>query len=223
MNIITTAEPLVAAAEQTAASIRREVLAGRSVLWLLSGGSSLTIATLAAAGLRDLNLERVYVTMTDERYGDMGHADENWQQLLDSGFELPGAQLYRPLTGDSLEDTVAHFNHWLDETHAHIDYTLGIFGIGPDGHTAGIKPHSPAILSQHMAEAYQAEDFTRITITPHLIMECDEVIIQASGDDKESVLRQWLTTDMPFGEQPAQALKSVANATLYTTNNLGDN
>ena len=223
MNIITTAEPLVSAAEQVADSIRRELLAGHKVLWLLSGGSSLTIATLAAAELRDLDLQRLFVTMSDERYGLTGHADENWQQLLDSGFELPGAQLYRPLTGDTLDDTVAHFNRWLDETHTDVDYTIGIFGIGPDGHTAGIKPHSPAILSQHMAEAYEAEDFTRVTITPHLIMECDEVVIQASGDDKESVLRQWLTTDMPVGEQPAQALKAVANATLYTTNNLGDN
>lgn len=223
MKIITTDEPLVAAAEHVADSIRRELLAGRRVLWLLSGGSSLTIATLAAAELRDIDHSRLSVTMTDERYGAPGHDDENWQQLLNSGFELPGATLYRPLTGDALDDTVAHFNHWLDQAHQNVDYTLGIFGIGPDGHTAGIKPHSPAILSQHLAEGYQAEDFTRLTITPHLIMECDEVVIQASGDDKESVLRQWLTTDMPFGEQPAQALKTVANATLYTTNNLGDN
>lgn len=223
MNIITTEQPLVAAAEHVANSIRRELLAGHQVLWLLSGGSSLTIATLAAAELRDLDHSRLFITMTDERYGEVGHPDENWQQLIDSGFELPGANLYRPLTGDSLEDTVAHFNQWLDDTYNAVDYTIGIFGIGPDGHTAGIKPHSPAILSQHMAESYEAEDYVRITITPHLIMEANELVIQVSGDDKESILRQWLTTDMPFGEQPAQALKSVANATLYTTNNLGDN
>lgn len=222
MKIITTDQPIAAAAEQLADSIRRELLAGHHVLWFLSGGSSLTIATLAAAELRDIDHQRLHITLTDERYGPVGHEDENWHQLLLSGFELPGAELYRPLTGDSLEDTVAHFNRWLETALAQADYRIGIFGIGPDGHTAGIKPHSPAILSDHLVEGYQAEDFTRLTITPLVITQCDEIVIQASGDDKEAILRQWLTADLPFGEQPAQALKTVTSAALYTTNNLGD-
>lgn len=221
MNIITTDQPLVAAADYVADTIRTQLSAGHKVLWLLSGGSSLTIATLAAAQLRDIDHHQLFVTLTDERYGPVGHPDENWQQLLDSGFELPEAQLYRPLTDESMEDTVAHFNHWLELAHAQVDTTIGIFGIGADGHTAGIKAHSPAILSHHLVEGYHADDFERITITPHLIMECNDIVIQASGDDKEAILRQWLTTDMPFGEQPAQALKSVPDAHLFTTNNLG--
>jgi 6-phosphogluconolactonase/glucosamine-6-phosphate isomerase/deaminase len=220
MNIITTDHPIEAAAEQLAGSIRCELLAGNRVLWLLSGGSSLTIATAAAAKLRDIDHQRLYVTLTDERYGPVGHPDENWQQLLASGFELPQAHLYRPLTGESFADTVAHFNHWLESAVAAVEYTIGIFGIGPDGHTAGIKPHAPAIMSNHMADGYEAEDFTRLTITPHVIEECNEIVIQASGADKQTMLEQWLATDQPFGDQPAQALKHVANATLYTTNTL---
>jgi 6-phosphogluconolactonase/glucosamine-6-phosphate isomerase/deaminase len=220
MKIITTNHPVEAAAKQLADTIRTQLLAGHHVLWLLSGGSSLTIATEAAAELRDIDHQRLHVTLTDERYGPVGHADENWHQLLTSGFDLPQAHLYRPLTGDSPTDTVAHFNHWLETTLAKVDYRVGIFGIGPDGHTAGIKPHSPATMSEHLIEGYTAEDFTRLTITPAVIAQCDEIVIQASGADKQTVLHDVLTTNRPVTEQPAQALKIVPNTTLYTTNTL---
>lgn len=222
MKIITTEEPIAAAAKQLADSISRELLAGHDILWLLSGGSSLTIATAAAAQLHGSDLSRLHVTLTDERYGEPCHADENWQQLLDSGFRAPGADTYRPLTGDTLESTVDQFEAWLEKNLAQTKYTIGIFGIGPDGHTAGIKPHSPAVASPRLAEGFIGDDFTRLTITPRVIARCDELVIQSSGPDKQAVLVDWLSTAHEPADQPAEVLKQVPNATLYTTNQLGE-
>lgn len=222
MKIITTAEPIAAAAKQLADSINRELLAGHDVLWLLSGGSSLTIATAAATQLHGSDLSRLHVSLTDERYGELGHADENWQQLLESGFAVPGADTYRPLTGDTLERTVDQFEAWLNNALTKATYTIGIFGIGPDGHTAGIKPHSPAVTSDHLAVGFVGDDFTRLTITPLVIARCDEIVIQSSGADKQAVLVDWLSREHELADQPAEALKQVPNATLYTTNTLGD-
>lgn len=211
------------AAAAVAKSLRSQLQTGKSVLWLLSGGSSLTIATEAAKLLTQTDTTNLYVTLTDERYGPIGHKDENWQQLLDSGFWLQNAQLYRPLTGGSLADTTADFNTWLERTLALTDYKLGIFGIGADGHTAGIKPHSPAVTSQQFAASFKGDDFTRITITPAVIGLLNEVVIQASGADKQTILEEVLSLDVPIDDQPAQLLKNVHHTTLYTTNTLEEN
>ncbi|AHB42225.1 hypothetical protein RAAC3_TM7C00001G0368 [Candidatus Saccharibacteria bacterium RAAC3_TM7_1] len=208
------------AAVAVAESLHSQLQTGKSVLWLLSGGSSLTIATEAANLLTQTDTTNLYVTLTDERYGLVGHKDENWQQLLDSGFQLQNAQLYRPLTGGSLGDTTADFNTWLERTLALTDYKLGIFGIGADGHTAGIKPHSPAVISQQFATSFKGDDFTRITITPAVIGLLNEVVIQASGADKQTILEEVLSLDVPTDDQPAQLLKNVHRSTLYTTNTL---
>lgn len=222
MKIITTEEPIAAAAKQLADSISRELLAGHDVLWLLSGGSSLTIATAAATQLHGSDLSKLHITLTDERYGEPGHADENWQQLLASGFGAPGADCYRPLTGTSLDTTVNQFEVWLQATLNKATYTIGIYGIGPDGHTAGIKPHSPAVTSSRLVEGFVGDDFTRLTITPSVIARNDEIVVQSSGADKQPVLVDWLSAEHSLDEQPAQVLKRIDNATLYTTNTLGD-
>lgn len=226
MNVVqsnTVSQAIEQAATAVAKSLHSQLQTGKSVLWLLSGGSSLRIATEAVKQLTQTDTTNLYVTLTDERYGPIGHKDENWQQLLDSGFRMQNAQLYRPLTGGTLAHTTTDFNTWLEQTVALTDYKLGIFGIGADGHTAGIKPHSPAVTSQQFAASFKGSDFTRITITPVVMGLLDEIVIQASGADKQTILEEILSSDAPTDAQPAQLLKNIHRSTLYTTNSLEEN
>jgi 6-phosphogluconolactonase/glucosamine-6-phosphate isomerase/deaminase len=190
--------------------------AGEHILWLLSGGSGAKVCLEVAKRLQDQPLENLWVTLTDERYGDVGHADENWQQLLDAGFSLPGATLYRPLNGLDRPQTTAGLASWLKEHIESADYSVGLFGIGPDGHTAGIKPQSPAASSTEWAADFTGEDFERITMTFPAIRDLSEVVTQAMGAEKGPTLRQLLQTDTDLAMQPAQVLKTVKKSTLYT-------
>lgn len=190
--------------------------AGERVLWLVSGGSGVQVGLRAAALLAGRDLSRLSVALTDERYGLVGHPDENWQQLLDGGFALPAATLYRTLTGDDRRTTTQKFGTWLDEQLTQADYRIGLFGVGTDGHTAGIKPGSPAIESTEVAVDFTGEDFERITMTLPAIERLDEVVLQAFGDAKLPVLMQLLHEDLPLDTQPAQVLKRVPRCTLFT-------
>ncbi len=220
IHVITTPNPIDEAATATARQLKSSLKADKTVLWLLSGGSSLRIAIEAAKQLADIDLSNLYVTLTDERYGPIDHPNENWHQLLEAGFHLNGAHVYRPLVGDSLVGTTEQFNAWLEQAFEKANYKLGIFGTGNDGHTAGIKPHSPAVTSQQFACSFEAADFTRLTITVRAIARLDEAIIQASGDDKQAILEELLATDRSLNDQPAQVLKTIGHSTLYTTNSL---
>lgn len=218
MKYIYSDKPVEIAAVAVVEVIRKHIFNGERVLWLLSGGSGAAVALNASKELDDLDLSKLFVSMTDERYGKVGHKDENWQQLLDAGLQLPGANLYRPLTMQNIEKTTADFNDWLSEQLKKADYKIGIFGIGIDGHTSGIKPHSLAITSPNLASSFVGDDFERITITFNTIKQLDEVIIQASGLDKKLVIDSLLHKNISLDDQPAQILKQIQTATIYTNN-----
>lgn len=211
-------DPITMAAERIARSITNQLSTGDRVLWFLSGGSGINVAVAAAHLLSEVDLSNLSVTLTDERYGPIGHPDENWQQLLDSGLMLGRATLYRPLTGDDRTTTTEKFSDWIMEQGTTADFTIGLFGIGSDGHTAGIKPHSAAAKSGAWAESYIGDDFERITITPFTISQIDEVVIQASGLDKTATLQRLMTDTVDVSNQPAQILKTVTKCMLYTDN-----
>ena len=82
MNSISTENPIAAAAEHLTRVITTHLSAGERVLWLLSGGSGSKVVIETAKQLASSNLENLSVTLTDERFGSIGHADENWQQAL---------------------------------------------------------------------------------------------------------------------------------------------
>lgn len=215
MDYIYSDDPVQSAAKHITLAIKDHLLAGKKVLWLLSGGSGIRVVLETARQLQGMDLTNLSVTLTDERYGDLDHKDENWKQLLSGDFALPGATLYRPLTGEDRTVTTDEFGAWLMQQMATAEYTIGLFGIGDDGHTAGIKPHSSAVQATAWAECFTGDDFERITITPFTISQLDEIVIQASGKDKYPVLKRLLDEEIDIAEQPAQSLKRVAICTLY--------
>ncbi len=217
MQYIYSSHPTLDAATALATNITTHLRYGKRVLWLLSGGSSIDVAIKAQALIpTDTDLTNLYVSLTDERFGELNHADENWSQLIAAGLNLPGAHLYRPLLGKDIDSTTQFFNNWLGEQFSAADYKIGIFGIGTDSHTAGIKPGSEPVDLQDYAYFFTGVDFERITISSLAIKRLDEVIIQASGADKFDTLNQLLHDDYPVHTRPAQILKSVKLASLYT-------
>lgn len=189
---------------------------GGSLLWLSSGGSNIDTTVKIASNLAGYDTSKLYFSLVDERYGAVGHPDENWQQLIDAGLNLAGANLYRPIIEAPIDITTKHFSDWLDQKLSSVSYRVGLFGIGGDGHTAGIKPESTAVDSDLTAASYDWDDFRRITITPKAIKKLDEAVISAMGQDKEGTLKQLLTTDTPMQAQPAQVLKQVKKSILFT-------
>lgn len=190
--------------------------AGERVLWLVPGGSAIAKAVEVSHRLTRADTSRLFITLTDERYGELGHKDENWPQIESAGFRFGDAQVYRVLTGDSIEQTVEKFSGQLEQWLSEVDYSIGLFGIGADGHTAGIKPGSVAVESQASVESFRGADFERITITPRVVARLDETVAYARGIDKFPALRRLVNEDLSIVEQPAQCLKLANRVTLFS-------
>lgn len=193
---------------------------GERVLWLVSGGSAIKVAASVARQLARQHLEYLTVSLTDERPGPVGHADSNWLGLMDAGFELRGANLHPVLTGNGTKSETAAFNRFLREQLERNDFKLGLFGIGPDGHAAGL-PARNAAGSDELADYYQSGLFLqvssspdRISSTPAAISRLDEVVAFVMGENKHPQLER-LARDLPYADQSAQALKQASKLTVF--------
>lgn len=213
LNIKTRAE-VEDVAQFISSSILRHLQAGNFVLFFVSGGSSIAVGVRVSELLQGHPHGNLTVTLMDERYGPVGHPDSNWQQLLDQGFSLPEAKLVPVLAGENIEMTAERFNTILDTELRKDSYKIGLFGIGLDGHTAGILPRSPALDSKDFACYYQSEKFARITITEKAIERLDEAVVATKGEEKLKVLES-LAGQVDKNIQPAQILKKVPLLTIF--------
>lgn len=204
--------PAASLAEQISEQLKKD----RAVLWLVSGGSSIKVAVRTREILSYMDLSRLHVGLTDERYGPPKHGDSNWQQLLDSGFDTAGLNGYPVLSQYiPIQQAVSAYSEQMQSLLAEADYKVGLFGIGSDGHTAGLLPGNPLMGSGDFYGQYCALDFDRISATPKLIEQLDLAMAYAAGQDKWPALETLLSNDTE-ASMPAQVLNRAVKLKVFS-------
>ncbi|MBI3305930.1 6-phosphogluconolactonase [Candidatus Nomurabacteria bacterium] len=225
IDIQTTTDPEVAA-KFIASKILKQLEISNKVLWFVPGGSAITVAVEAAKIISHTykhtyanTYNNLTVTLTDERFGRVGHKDSNWRELIERGFNLPEAKLLPVLniyTERSRSMTTEKFNTIIGDELQKADYRIGLFGVGADGHTAGILPLSAAVSAKEWACSYQAPKFERVTITSKTIDKLDEAVVWAQGREKWRVIKDIIEKEIDLNLQPAQVLREVKRLTIFT-------
>jgi len=192
--------------------INTRLAAKQTVLWLLSGGSAISVAVEAASHVIS-DTSKLTVGLIDERYGPPAHSDSNWYQLESAGFKVTGAKMKPMITGLDVEQTADSYNHFIKSA-ANYDYRIGLLGIGTDGHIAGILPGSPALVSSKFVDFYQGPDYQRVTLTAKGLDRLDKVVVYAAGDGKKTALEN-LVRNLEPSQQPAQLLKRLDDVDVY--------
>jgi 6-phosphogluconolactonase/glucosamine-6-phosphate isomerase/deaminase len=203
-------------ADFIASAVLSQLKLNKKVLLFVTGGSSIIVCIKVSEILREHPHQNLTVMLTDERYGEVNHADSNWGKLIKGGFSLPEAKLIPILTGEDHATATKEFNENLEREFKNADYKIGIFGVGPDGHTAGILPGSSACHSQDLGCGYDSEIFSRITMTFKAILKLDEVIAWIQGENKWGVIKDLEEKDIELEKQPAQILEKVPSLTIFT-------
>ena len=186
------------------------------VLWLVPGGSNIAIAARIMQQLPDALLEKLHIMLTDERYGAVDHPDSNFRQLREAGFDPRMATLIPTLTPNTaLDATVMSYADNFAREADEAGYIIAQFGIGGDGHIAGILPGSPAATTGELAAGYHTETFDRITLTFPALKRIDEAYAFVFGDAKRSALEALKHGPLPLTEEPAQILREIPEAYVY--------
>lgn len=200
-----------------------ELAAGKHVLWLLSGGSNIQASVGIAGSISDELSRNVTVGLIDERFGPIGHADSNWQQLMQSGFQAKYAELI-PVLAEALDlqATAAAYNQVLRTAIDAADVVIAQLGIGGDGHISGILPGSNAATELvKLVTGYEGADYSRITTTPAAFKKFSVAYVFAFGESKLKAVQTLQSAELTVAEQPAQLLKQLPEAYLYS-DQIGD-
>ena len=199
-----------------AEALKAALAEGKRVLWFFSGGSNIPL-TVGIMGRLPAELTKNLVIMPiDERFGPVGHADSNVQQLLDSGFDSKRATFVPILDGSDEQTTVRRFTNHLAMFLSKSNVIIGQLGMGADGHIAGILPHSPAADAHDPAVIYDGNDGRRrITPTFDVLRRLTSTYLFAFGSNKKPALEELHNSKMPLTEQPAQILKDMPNVYVY--------
>jgi 6-phosphogluconolactonase/glucosamine-6-phosphate isomerase/deaminase len=187
----------------------------KKVLWLIPGGSAMPVAVEASKLISGISHKNLTISLTDERYGEVNHQNSNWRELCDLGFNLQEGKQIPVLTGKDAEDTAKDWAEALKKEFEHVNYRIGFFGMGADGHTAGILPGSRAVENKNFTCYYKTPNFERITITPSTIEKLDEVVLWVQGENKWPAFQDLIEKDLTITTQPAQIFKKIP-LTVFT-------
>ena len=169
--------------------------------------------------------EKLAVTLTDERYGNIGHADSNWIQLLQNGFDISAVRALPVLCGLEPKETVIKFGKNYRDLTAWADIIIGQFGLGSDGHTAGVLPDTIGVKDQGTACFYksnptsqgygEARKYDRITLTLKTIRNINIAYVFAFGESKKEIVEKLKKEEISLEEMPAQIMKEIPESYLY--------
>lgn len=214
--VINTTKEVGEVADFVSTSILKQLDANKKVLFFVTGGSSIAVCIKISEILKNHTHNNLTIMLTDERYGPIHHSDSNWGKLIQGGFDLPGAKLIPILDGSDHTLTTKKFNENLEREFKNAEYKIGLFGIGADGHTAGILPESVAVDCSDLACGYDSAVFSRITMSFNAIEKLDEAIAFVQGENKWEVIKDLQNKNIDLIKQPAQILKKVPLLTIFT-------
>lgn len=216
-------EELAGAAARDFAERAAEAIGGSGRFAVALAGGSTPKATyeLLARDYADrIDWRRVHVFFGDERTVPPDHEDSNYRMakeaLLDhvpvSGVHRMRGELPPEEAAASYEEELREF--FGDEEPPSLDLIL--LGIGGDGHTASLFPHTPALeVTDRLVVANPVEKLgtVRLTLTVPVINAARAVNFLVAGEDKAEALKMILEGDADPREYPARFVRSAGEAT----------
>ena len=194
-------------------SLNNALRRNQNTAWFVSGGSNIQIAIEVQKSLISVPEGKLRILLIDERFGPVNHPNSNYFQLKQAGFDITNLE---PVLSEkhNVDETVSYYDKYVKETIQWADLTIGQFGIGLDGHTAGILPQSPLSLdiTESYFAGYQASDFFRLTMTLAGIRILSAAIAYAYGESKKEQIMKLHDQNLPISTQPAQVFKQHKEA-----------
>lgn len=137
---------------------------------------------------------------SDERLVPPDHPDSNFRMAKETLLRpagVPNEQVHRIPTDGSTEDCARRYAEELQRLLPAPEgvprFSIVMLGLGDDGHTASLFPHTDAFAGNDLlvrgAASTEAHPHPRITFTPKLINAADEVWFLIVGKKEEAVER----------------------------------
>ncbi len=195
----------------------------------LSGGSTPKglYELLATPGWRDqVDWAGVHVFWSDERFVPPSSPQANYgmaDAALLSKVSIPRANIVRvPTEAPTPEAAAEAYEQAIRAAFSvlgggFLRFDLVLLGLGSDGHTASLFPHSKILREKRLvASDYVAEaEGFRVSMTPQLLNQARAVMFLVIGAEKAPVLREVLYGSFDPERLPAQLIKPEAGEVVW--------
>ncbi|MBD1916387.1 MULTISPECIES: 6-phosphogluconolactonase [Cyanophyceae] len=170
---------------------------------------------------QDLPWEKLYIFWGDERYVPLDHPDSNGGMAkaawLDQVPIPPDHILYVPTLEGDPAASARQYEAMVRSTFGGLQglgpnqvprFDLILLGMGDDGHTASLFPHTEALgVDDHLITVGQKGNDPRLTFTAPLINHSHRVMFLVAGADKQAALAQVFATDGDDQAYPSRLVR----------------
>ena len=186
-------------------------LRGKATL-VVSGGST-PLGFLRLLAQQQLPWSQVLVTLADERWVPVQHADSNERMVREHLVDHTGAQF---LSLRGVESSPSEAQQRLQaQMRGNDQFDVVILGMGADGHTASLFPQAAdlaTLLDVHNPNCCAVVDpvtapHQRLSLTLARLLNTRSIILHVTGSNKREVLEQaWATQSLPIASVLRQEL-----------------
>jgi len=183
-----------------AARLGQSIGASGPTALMLSGGTTPLAAYRRLADSPPPHDARLRVLFSDERYVPADSPASNYHQsqpVLDA-LALPAASLLRVRTELPLEVAAADYGKQLRALlEAGVPVTLGLLGLGADGHTASLFNPADLVRARgRLAIAVQRPDgMSAVSVTPDFLIRIERLLFVVAGAGKDDARRAFAAQD----------------------------
>jgi 6-phosphogluconolactonase len=213
------------AAEQFVELAQSSIRERGKFLFSLAGGSTPKVlyALLASEEFASrLDWNHVYVLFGDERAVPPSDERSNYRMAKETLFDrvsLPCGNVFRMLGElNDLNEAAKEYGILVQELGTTLD--LCLLGMGPDGHTASLFPHTPALQeTKHRVVATGPASLQphvpRLTFTFRTLNAARQVWLLVTGADKAERLEKVLSGPQNIEEQPVQGVAPTEGQLIW--------
>jgi len=171
---------------------------GHCTIALAGGGTPKPLYESLAQ--QDLPWDAVHVFWGDERYVPLDHPDSNQGMARRAWLDrvaIPAANIH-PMPTDAADPAIAASQHETElqqffqiPTGEFPQFDIILLGMGDDGHTASLFPHTGALqVRDRLVSVGNKDGQPRLTFTVPLINQAQTVVFIVAGINKRPALQQ---------------------------------
>lgn len=193
----------------------------------LSGGSTpKKIFQELSRRPKAIDWSKVYLFWGDERSVPPTDSQSNYHMALEeaglSKLPIPKAHIFRMVAEGEIEKNAGAYEKLIQEKLATHPFDLVMLGMGDDGHTASLFPHTKGlhiIDKLVIANEVPQKKTWRMSLTYPCINHARHINLYVVGAAKAEILETVLTTPLNFEEYPSQNIGTSAHPALWILDN----
>jgi 6-phosphogluconolactonase len=190
----------------------------------LSGGStpkSIFERITASPYNARIDWSKVHLFWSDERAVAPDHPDSNYHMAMQAGLNkmpIPKEQIHRMCAEEKIEENALNYENTIKHLLKGRPFDLVMLGMGEDGHTASLFPHTQALNASHrlvVANYLPDKKTWRMTFTFECINQASHIAIYVLGANKKYMLAEVLNSSNQFDRLPSQRVGTPEHHALW--------